>query len=111
DAADLGSQVEDELWRGILEEPGCVGLACQVVVPTAGDERLDALTAQPLDEMRAEEAAAAGDEDTHAAKRRRPGRYGKAPWSSGRHSSRSSRARTARTSRRSCSKRATRCTG
>ena len=71
DAADLGCEVEDELRPGVGEEPLGVGLTRQVVVAAPGDERLDPVRLQPLDEMRAEEAASAGDEHAHAGKRRR----------------------------------------
>src|SRR5207253_2470485 len=111
DTAHLGGEMEDELWPRVVEQAPGVSLAREVVVAATGDERLDSVRSQALDEMRAEEAASSRHERAHAAKRRRPGRYGKAPWPSARRSSPALPARTALTSRRFCSRRTTRCTG
>ena len=67
DAADLGGEVEDELGLGIEEQPLDVVVAREVVVGPAGDEHLLAFGFEPLDEMRAKKASAAGDQDLHAA--------------------------------------------
>ena len=62
DAADLGGEVEDELGASVFEEPRAVVHRRQVVVATPGGEDVVAVALEPLDEVRAEEAAAAGDE-------------------------------------------------
>ena len=63
DAADLGGEVEDELRPRVGEQPLRVVVARQVVVAPPGDEDVVPVALEPLDEMRAEEPAAAGDED------------------------------------------------
>ena len=64
DAADLGGEVEDELRPRVGEEALGVVPARQVVVAAARRRTASCPSAsQPLDEVRAEEAAAAGDED------------------------------------------------
>ena len=63
DAADLGGEVEDHPRPGLVEEPLGLLPARQVVVAAARDDDVVAVGAQPLDEVRAEEPAAAGDED------------------------------------------------
>ena len=63
DAADLGGEVEHELGFGVAEQPRGVVHRREVVVGAARDDDLVAVGLEPLDEVRAEEAAAAGDED------------------------------------------------
>jgi hypothetical protein len=63
DAADLGREVEDELRVAVAEEPLGVVAPRQVVVAPPRREDLVAPLLEPLDEVRAEEAYAAGDED------------------------------------------------
>ena len=63
DAADLGGEVEDELGPRVGEQPRRVVHRGQVVVARRGREDLVPVGLEPLDEVRAEEAAAAGDED------------------------------------------------
>ena len=65
DPADLGGQVEDELRLGVGEEPLRLVETRQVVVGAASDEGLDRVLAEPVDEVRPEEASTAGDEDVH----------------------------------------------
>ena len=67
DPAHLGREVEDELRPRVLEE-ACRGCpSSQVVVPPPRGEDLVPVGLEPLDEPRAEEAAAAGDESPHEA--------------------------------------------
>jgi hypothetical protein len=61
--------VEDELGARVGEEPRGVVPAGQVVVGAAGDERILALCPEPLDEVRTEKAAPAGDECSQASSR------------------------------------------
>ena len=63
DAADLGREVEDELGVGVAEHALGVLAACQVVVDLACGDDVVAVALEPLDEVRAEEPAAAGDQD------------------------------------------------
>ena len=65
DAAHLGGEMEDELRRGVREQAPRGFHRGQVVVALAGDEHLMPVTFEPLDEMRAQEPPAAGDEDAH----------------------------------------------
>src|SRR5205814_4842941 len=67
DSADLGGEVEDELRPRLREQPLDLGGDGEVVLASPRDERVDPVRAQPLDEMRAEEAPAARDEDVHRA--------------------------------------------
>ena len=62
DAADLGGEMEDELGTGVVEEPGRGLHRGQVVVPAPGCEDVVAVAFEPFHEVRAEEAAATGDE-------------------------------------------------
>ena len=62
DAADLGREVEDELRPRVGEEPRGGLHRRQVVVAASRGEDLVAVALEPLDEVGAEEAAAAGDE-------------------------------------------------
>ena len=55
DAADLRGEMDDELGLRVREEALDVAGARQVVVAAAGDERLEAVVAHALDEVRAEE--------------------------------------------------------
>ena len=73
DPADLGGEVEDELRARVLEEACRRVHRRQVVVAPARREHLVAVGLEPLDEPRAEEAAAAGDERPHASE---PGAVG-----------------------------------
>src|SRR5262249_59717475 len=66
DAAGEGGEVEDELWLRVAEEACRVLLAREVVVGAARHDDLVAVTLQPLDEVRAEEPAAACDERRHS---------------------------------------------
>ena len=66
DAADLGGEVEDELGARVGEQPRRVVQRGEVVVAAPGDERRRGRRLEPLDEVRAEEAAAAGDEDSRS---------------------------------------------
>ena len=66
DPADLCGEVEDELGARVLEEARRVVHRRQVVVAPARCEDLVSVGLEPLDESRAEEAAAAGDERPHA---------------------------------------------
>ena len=63
DPAHFGGEVEDELGLRIVEQPGGVALVRQVVVGAAGDEGIVAARAEAVDEVRAEESAAPGDQD------------------------------------------------
>ena len=62
DAADLGGEVEDQLRPRVLEELGRGVHRRQVVVPPPSGEDLVPVPFEPFHEVRAEEAAAAGDE-------------------------------------------------
>src|SRR5205823_6879048 len=66
DTSDFGGEMEYELRDGVVEQPFRVGHRGQVVVGLAGDDDLMTGLFKPFDEMRAEEAAASGDEDSHA---------------------------------------------
>ena len=63
DAADLGGEVEDELGLRVGEQTLGVGPVRQVVLGLAGRRHLMPLRLEPLDEVGAEEARPAGDED------------------------------------------------
>ena len=63
DAADLGGEVEDELGRASSNSRAASLHRRQVVVPAARGDDVVAVAFEPLHEVRAEEAAAAGDED------------------------------------------------
>ena len=63
DATDLRGQVEDQLGADVREQARGVVPAGQVVVGPARHERVLALRPEAVDQVRAEEAAAAGDED------------------------------------------------
>src|SRR5262249_20766397 len=66
DAADLRGEMDDELRGGVGEEtPGALRRG-RVVVGARCDEGLVARGAEALAHVRAEKAAAAGDEDLHA---------------------------------------------
>ena len=61
-----GCQVEDDLRLAVAEQPGRVVLVREVVVDTARDGHIVSRRLESLDEMRAEEPAAAGDERPHS---------------------------------------------
>src|SRR5262249_40880547 len=63
DPADLGREVEDELRLGFGKQTLGVGLVRQVVGGAPRDEDVGAAGGQQLEEVRSEEATAAGDED------------------------------------------------
>ncbi len=63
DAADLGREVEDELRPDLVEQPRCLRHVGEVELEAPGNGDLVALRLEPLHEVRAEEAAAARDED------------------------------------------------
>ncbi len=65
DAAHLRSEVEDALGSGLLEHPGRLLHARQVVVGASRNDDVVALFLEALDEVGAEEAPAAGDEHAH----------------------------------------------
>ena len=65
DPADLGGEVEDELGVGVVEQLRRVAHRGQVVVDAACDDDVVTVGLEPLDEVRAEKASAAGDERTH----------------------------------------------
>ena len=65
DPPDLGREMDHELGLRRGEEAGDVSGFRQVVVASAGDERLDPVAAYAVDEMRTEEAAAPGDQHAH----------------------------------------------
>src|SRR5581483_3721509 len=69
DPADLGGEVVDALGPGLREEPLRVLPPRQVVIRTARDEHVASALGQALGEVRAEEAASAGDERAHGGKR------------------------------------------
>ena len=69
DAADLGREVEDERRLRFLEQPVRVDCGRQIEGAAARDKRFDPFRVEPLDEMRPEKPAAAGDEDVHVAER------------------------------------------
>ena len=66
DAAGDGRQVEDDLRLGLAEQPHGVVLVREVVLGAARDDDLVATRLEPLDEMGAEKARAAGDERLHS---------------------------------------------
>ena len=66
DPTDLGREVEDELRPDMVEEPRGGAHLGQVVVAASSGEGLVPVGLEPLDEARAEESAAAGDERLHA---------------------------------------------
>jgi hypothetical protein len=59
--------MEDELRLDLLEEASGIRFARQVVVPSAGDERVEPLGTQPFNEVRAEESPSSRHEHAHAA--------------------------------------------
>ena len=63
DAADLGREVEDELRPRVVEEPAPCRPSRSGRSRGAGREDVVPVAFEPLDQVRAEEAAAAGDED------------------------------------------------
>ena len=65
DAADLGGEVEHDLGVGVVEHTRRVVHRGEVVVGAARGEHLVPVGLEPLDEVRAEEASAAGDQDLH----------------------------------------------
>jgi hypothetical protein len=65
DPADLGREVHDELGLRVRIEPLHVPGHREVVVAPAGHERVETLIAQSCDQVGAEEASAAGDQDAH----------------------------------------------
>ena len=67
DPADLGGEVEDELGAGLVEETRRRVHRRQVEVAPPGGEHLMPVRLEPLDEARADEAAASGDQRSHAA--------------------------------------------
>src|SRR5207247_2623780 len=69
DAADLGGEMEDARRLRVAEEPFAVLPAREVVVAPPRDEDIVPFPLEPLDEVRAEEPAAARDEDPHAGER------------------------------------------
>ena len=71
DPADLAGEVEDEVRRSVAKQARRVLGEGQVVVAAARDKGVVPRGAKPLDEVRAEESAPAGDEDLHAADTRR----------------------------------------
>ncbi len=73
DAADLAGKVEHEVRRSVGKQACRVLGERQVIVATARDKGVVPLGAKPLDEVRAEESAPAGDEDLHAADTSRVG--------------------------------------
>ena len=66
DAAGESGQVEDDLGIGVAEEARGVVLMREVVVGAARDDDLVAAGLEPLDEVGAEKARAAGDERSHS---------------------------------------------
>ncbi len=56
----------DELGLRDLEQSRRLLLVCQVVVGAPGDEDLVTILLEAPDQVRSEEAAAAGDQDLHA---------------------------------------------
>ena len=66
DPADLGREVEDELGPASVEEPRGVVHRASGRSRDGADDDVVALFAEALHEPRAEEPAAAGDEDAHA---------------------------------------------
>jgi hypothetical protein len=58
--------MDDEVGRRVVEETRSVLGRCQVVVRAPCDERVVTGRAKAFDDVRAEEAAAAGDEHLHA---------------------------------------------
>ena len=67
DPADLGGEMENQLRTRFGEEAFRVRRDCEVEVPPTGDERLEALRAQPLHQVGAEKPASPGHENAHAA--------------------------------------------
>ncbi len=63
DSADLGGEVEHEFCSGLVEQPRGVVHRGEVVLRAPCGDDLVPLGLEPLDEMRAEETAAAGYED------------------------------------------------
>src|SRR5439155_3351524 len=63
DPAHLGGQVQHPVRLGVAEHALGVLEARQVVVARAGDDDVVAALLEPLDDVRAEEASASGDED------------------------------------------------
>ena len=61
--------MEDAGRLRVLEQPLSVLPARQVVVASPSDEHVVSVALEALDEVRAEEAAPAGDEDPHAGER------------------------------------------
>ena len=59
--------MEHELGAGLLEQAHHVGVLGQVVVAPPRHERVEPARAQPLDDVGAEEAPAAGDQGPHRA--------------------------------------------
>ena len=66
DPAGERGQVEDDLGLGVAEEARGVVLVREVVVRAARDDDVVARGFEPLDEVRAEEPAATGDERLHS---------------------------------------------
>src|SRR5436190_1730222 len=66
DAAHLAREVEDPLRTSLVEQALRVVPARQVVVVPPWDDDVVALPLQPPDDLRPEEAATAGDKDSHA---------------------------------------------
>ena len=71
DAADLGRKVENQLGPGLGKETLGVRGIGEVEVIAAGDDGVEAFGPEPLDQVRAEEAAAPCDENSHCFKRSR----------------------------------------
>ena len=67
DPADLGGEMEHELGVGVTEHPRGVVHRGEVVVGASRRDDVVSVGFEPLDEMRAEKASAAGDEHAHRA--------------------------------------------
>ena len=65
DSAHLGGEMKDEVGPRLREEPGGVLHRRQVVVAAARHDDLLPVGLEALDEVRADEATAAGDEYAH----------------------------------------------
>jgi len=71
DAADFGGEVEGQLRSRLRKETLGVRSVGEVEVIPPGDDGVEAFGPEPLDQVRAEEAAAPCDENSHCFKRSR----------------------------------------